>query len=252
MTDDGDLLDIKQAARFLKVSETSLRRWTNEGRLACLRVGRRRERRFRRDDLLAFMEHQPVLGPGNGGRAGVDPAGQTPIGRMRVGHGAHLCGFYTSDASAVRLASGFLSDALDTGTACVVMGGRSLHGKLRHRLRRFRRNVNAEVDAGRLLFFEYADSVPEQFAALESRLNGALRQGARAIRLVGDMANFALKVSQEELREYERGFTSRIARRFPLVTLCLYDARRFTSLDVVEALRVHPDLLDYPADRVID
>jgi hypothetical protein len=49
-----------------------------------------------------------------------------------------------------------------------------------------------------------------------------------------------------------RGFTSRIARRFPLVTLCLYDARRFTSLDVVEALRVHPDLLDYPADRVID
>lgn len=56
MPEGDELLDIKQAARFLKVSETSLRRWTNSGRLPCLRVGRRRERRFRRADLLAFLE----------------------------------------------------------------------------------------------------------------------------------------------------------------------------------------------------
>ena len=55
-----ELWDIKQAARFLQVSETSLRRWTNRGQLACLRVGLRRERRFRRADLLAFMEYQPA------------------------------------------------------------------------------------------------------------------------------------------------------------------------------------------------
>ena len=60
MSDQEDLLDIKQAARFLQVSETSLRRWTNTGQLACLRVGRKRERRFRRADLLAFMEYQPA------------------------------------------------------------------------------------------------------------------------------------------------------------------------------------------------
>ena len=63
MSHHEDLLDIKQAARFLNVSEASLRRWTNSGRLACLRVGRRRERRFRRDDLLAFAEKQPVAAP---------------------------------------------------------------------------------------------------------------------------------------------------------------------------------------------
>jgi transcriptional repressor of dcmA and dcmR len=58
---DGEaLLDIKEAARFLRVSETSLRRWTNTGQLGCLRVGRKRERRFRRADLMAFLEHQPV------------------------------------------------------------------------------------------------------------------------------------------------------------------------------------------------
>ena len=60
MSDQEDLWDIKQAARFLQVSETSLRRWTNAGQLACLRVGLKRERRFRRADLLAFMEDQPA------------------------------------------------------------------------------------------------------------------------------------------------------------------------------------------------
>ena len=60
MSEADELLDIEQAAKFLNVSETSLRRWTNAGRLACLRVGRRRERRFRRADLLAFMEDQPA------------------------------------------------------------------------------------------------------------------------------------------------------------------------------------------------
>ena len=36
---DSDLLNIKEAAALLKVSEASLRRWTNAGRLACLRLG---------------------------------------------------------------------------------------------------------------------------------------------------------------------------------------------------------------------
>ena len=55
-TDTIELLDIGEAADFLNVSEASLRRWTNDGLLPCLRIGRRRERRFRRADLLAFME----------------------------------------------------------------------------------------------------------------------------------------------------------------------------------------------------
>src|SRR5437879_12576237 len=56
MSDQDELLDIKQAAQFLKVSETSLRRWTNAGRLACLRVGRKRERRFRSEERRVGKE----------------------------------------------------------------------------------------------------------------------------------------------------------------------------------------------------
>ncbi len=55
---EPELLDIAQAAAFLHVSPMSLRRWTNSGRLPCFRVGGRRERRFRRADLLALLERR--------------------------------------------------------------------------------------------------------------------------------------------------------------------------------------------------
>ena len=56
MTDKQRFLTIAEAAEFLQVSETSLRRWTNNGSLRCFRVGGRNERRFLKEDLLAFMQ----------------------------------------------------------------------------------------------------------------------------------------------------------------------------------------------------
>ena len=50
------LLTIDEAARYLGVSKTSLRRWTRLGTLACMRVGARRERRFRREDLDSILD----------------------------------------------------------------------------------------------------------------------------------------------------------------------------------------------------
>ena len=50
------LLNTRQAAEILNVSEVSIRRWTTAGTLACVRVGAKRERRFRREDLFAFLQ----------------------------------------------------------------------------------------------------------------------------------------------------------------------------------------------------
>src|SRR5262249_26743053 len=63
----AQLLPIEEPARYLKVSKTSLRRWTNEGRLACVRVGPRGERRFRVEDIQEFLDPlaqgQPAVVP---------------------------------------------------------------------------------------------------------------------------------------------------------------------------------------------
>ena len=62
MLEKQRFLTISEASEFLHVSEVSLRRWTNSGKLRCFRVGGRNERRFLVEDLLAFMpsgEMQP-------------------------------------------------------------------------------------------------------------------------------------------------------------------------------------------------
>ena len=61
-TDTTDaLLNIKQAAKMLNVSEISLRRWSDAGKLPCLRIGGRRERRFHPADLLAYLKNLRCL-----------------------------------------------------------------------------------------------------------------------------------------------------------------------------------------------
>src|SRR5437899_8712902 len=57
------LLTTREAATFLKVSEASIRRWTDSGLLPARRVGRRRARRLREEDLRMFMEAGPGQSP---------------------------------------------------------------------------------------------------------------------------------------------------------------------------------------------
>src|SRR2546422_7904088 len=108
--DPEQLLNIKQAAELLNVSEISLRRWTNEGRLACRRVGGRRERRFRRQDLLDFLENLDRR---------VDDA--VLVGGVPVSPGGHLCGLYDSDLGRLRLAVPFLAEGLRRSDTCFLV-----------------------------------------------------------------------------------------------------------------------------------
>jgi len=49
------MLTTSEAARLLKVHPNTVRRWSNQGILKAYRIGPRGERRFRRDDIAAFI-----------------------------------------------------------------------------------------------------------------------------------------------------------------------------------------------------
>src|ERR1700736_2743536 len=71
------LLTTREAARFLRASEASLRRWADAGLLPASRLGHRRARRFKEDDLLRFMgprQGGPPPAPGGAGWATAGPA----------------------------------------------------------------------------------------------------------------------------------------------------------------------------------
>jgi len=53
---DTSLLTIGQAAKLLNVHPDTLRRWERQGVLATVRVGSRKDRRYRHEDLLAMTQ----------------------------------------------------------------------------------------------------------------------------------------------------------------------------------------------------
>jgi excisionase family DNA binding protein len=231
MSHDEDLLDIKQAARFLNVSEASLRRWTNSGRLACLRVGRRRERRFRREDLLMFAEEQPVAAAARSTFPSTE--------------GSHVCGLYDSDLSRVGLAAAFLADALRPHSANYLAVEPDTRDQLLVHLARRRPSIQADVETGRLVFAEYAGSAAGQLAYWETCFAAATEAGARPVRVIGDVSSgLGRRLAPHEVLEYERNY-DQLQKRFRVATLCLYDVRRSSGLELLDVLKCHGGVFQY-------
>jgi excisionase family DNA binding protein len=50
------MLTVRQVADYLQVSICSVRRWSDNGTLKFYRVGSRGDRRYRREDVLRFLD----------------------------------------------------------------------------------------------------------------------------------------------------------------------------------------------------
>ncbi|MFA5146957.1 MAG: helix-turn-helix domain-containing protein [Candidatus Omnitrophota bacterium] len=50
------LMTINDVAQFLKVTTTTVRRWTDTGLLKCYRIGKRNERRFDKKDVMKYLQ----------------------------------------------------------------------------------------------------------------------------------------------------------------------------------------------------
>lgn len=258
---EEELLNIKQAAALLNVSEVSLRRWTNAGILPCVRVGKRRERRFRRPELEAYLagtRNMPGAAAGDASAAAKaaalpDAAPAVSIDGMTLPAGSHLCVIYKSEPGRLRLAARFLRDGLAAGEACVLAGDSAGEGRLWQALVGSGADVDAlSRDKRLILLDDTLSSAAELCDRLERCFIEALGRGARVVRVVADMA-WALDagLSEAALLEFERRYDHEVAPRYPAVSLCLYDARRFSGLGVVGALQAHPHDFRHDLSRLI-
>jgi excisionase family DNA binding protein len=242
---EAALLNIRDAARFLGVSATSLRRWTNSGRLACVRVGGRRERRFRLADLVAMLEEQPTHPPE------ALPATGVSIGGMNLLYGTHLCGFYSTDKARAQLAAAFLAGGNVPGAVAYLVAEPVVQRSILARLGKDQPTLPEDIAAGRLVVSDHAETGSAQLKNFKARCLAAIADGVHSMRLVGDVWGLARKITRDELVEFEQSYDEIIAQRFPVVTLCLYDVRRFSGLDALRALRGHGDGLRYPVERLL-
>src|SRR5438876_9713950 len=104
--DSEALLNTAEAARFLRVSQASIRRWSDSGLLAVRRIGRRRERRFSESDLVAFMQRT---------ESGAAEAPTVNVGGAPVPVPGHLAPLYGTDAGGLRLTVPFFVEGLKAG-----------------------------------------------------------------------------------------------------------------------------------------
>lgn len=251
---DEQLLNMKQAARMLNVSVVSLRRWTNAGKLACLRVGPKRERRFRRADLLTFLESQAASSPIARAQSGLSTVTQIQVEGVAIDHGSHLCALYESDLGRVKLAVPFLAGGLEANDVCCLVAAPDAKKDILDHLSAVCTRLGEYIDGGRLHLSEGMPSARAMYESMEESFVEATQSGQRSCaRVLGDMA-WALHqgMGVDELMDFETRYGQSLARRFPMVTLCQYDARKFPGTAILNALKCHQDTFRYPLARFLN
>jgi excisionase family DNA binding protein len=221
------LLNTAEAARFLRVSQASIRRWFDAGLLPGHRVGRRRERRFTEADLLAFMSQST---PRATGAAGARVAG------MSVTAPSHLATLYSTDSGGLRLTLPFLAEGVRLHEPCfLVASGEALE--------RYRNALDLEHGVTVIRF--RGGTADEAIAQWEEMFSSARAEGPGVVRVVGEMAEERLMFpSVEEMFRYEQAYDV-MCKRYPTVTICQYDVRQFDGVALLQALKTHPDLFDF-------
>jgi excisionase family DNA binding protein len=240
----GDsLLNTKEAARFLRVSEASIRRWSDAGLLPAHRVGRRRERRFAQADLRRFLG-QPNADPLPAGRAAAITA--VPVGGASVPLRSHLAPIYSTDAGGLRLSVPFLAAGLKAGQPCFLVATGAVLERYAKAMRdEHAIDLAAAAESGQLAILSGPGvNTGEAIGNWERLFGNALASGPTVLRVVGEMTCVRrMFASDADMMTFEEAFEI-MAKRFPAVSLCQYDAREFDGAIMLRALKAHPDMFD--------
>jgi excisionase family DNA binding protein len=232
------LMNTEEAARFLRVSQASIRRWSDAGLLPARRVGRRRERRFAHADLVQF------LGQRTGDHQVSGQALSVNVGGAPIPVRTHLAPIFSTDLGGLRLSVPFLAEGLLAGQPCFLAATDVvLERYLKALSQEPAVDLDAAARAGRWTVAGWSGgTVADVLAGWEELFAKALAGGPTILRIVGEMAcERSMFSSDAEMLAYEEAYEVMI-RRYPAVTLCQYDAREFNGEVILRVLKSHPDM----------
>jgi excisionase family DNA binding protein len=232
-------LTAAEAARFLDVSQGSIRKWIQAGLLASRRVGRRRVRRFALADLLPFLNRgEAPLPPPEGDQA-------VRVGGVSVPLPGHVATFYSSDEGRTRLTVPFLAEGLRSEQPCFLVATNEVLDvyvdalKSQNEVDLERAQATGQFEA---IGFDGA-TVDRAVAFWEEKFAGSLSRSPSVIRHVGEMATVRrMFPSEDEMLRFEQAYDV-MCRRYPVAAICQYDARQFDGLAMLRVLKAHPDVL---------
>ncbi|SRR6266566_3196689 len=243
MTEKQRFLTIAEAAEFLHVSETSLRRWTNSGNLRCFRVGVRGERRFQVEDLLEFVASGKVQQE--------PPSIASEIGNNPASLERHICLFFRNLDEQWQMMRPYLLDHLGTRVPVLYIQDGTPPERLLELLRAEGLPVDELIANGllRILPPEQAYLLTGRFDAqrmlafMESAILAALAAGYDRVFLTGEMTwSLPNAPGAEGMMHYE-ALLNPLVDKYPGSTIvCQYDLRRFDGPSLLDALLTHPSV----------
>ncbi len=227
MIDEPKFLTTEEAAKLLRVSEASIRRWSNQGKLKCYRIGGRGERRFLLSDLLECVEKFKNIEKETN----------------------HFSLFFRDEKEQLDGVIPFLVDYLQNGHRVLYIRDSTEEEKLYSLLEERGINVKELVARGSLCLFHSSEvylkdgyfDMDRMFSFWETALEESLRMGYSKIFCSGEMT-WRLKdlPGVEKMMEYEAKL-NRITDNYPQASvLCQYDVNRLSGAVIIDAVTSHP------------
>jgi len=221
-----NLLNVKEAAAFLNVSEMTIRRWTDAGLLPCYRVGKKRERRFSPQGLHEFL---------TGGKDATAPSA-VPLGfgGLRIPDGSHFTHLYYDARESLDVQVGFVLQGIENDETVLVVATDEKKDALLKILDIRFPPVSHSIRQGNLLFSQgmrHPADLIDQIEKVSSSARGRFR-------LIGDMS-WALKKgwTEGQIRDLEE-MTNRGPRTGNLF-LCQYNLGEFSGRAIMMAVETH-------------
>lgn len=253
MLETQKFLTIEEAAAFLHVSETSLRRWTNNGKLSCYRVGGRSERRFLMEDLLAFMRSRTTPSPPS---TGTQPTIHLPaLASLQPdnAHKLHICLFFRNQEEQWQLLRPYLLSYLNANRPVLYLYDSTPSARLMEQLHTEGLPLDGLIARGLLRVLPPDQSylltgrfdAKRMLAFIEEALQSTLAAGHSHVLLTGEMTWYLSESAipgGEQLVTYE-ALLNPLLEKYPTVTLlCQYDLKRFDGASILDALLTHPSV----------
>ena len=215
------LLTIKEAASYLNVSEMSLRRWTNSGKLKCLRVGRKNERRFREEDLKAYLTGDT----------------SSAIDALRLPAESHIAHFYKNQDEGFEMSLKTIQRGLNKGELVVAMVPEEKGSFLKTKLNE--QGVLVDILEGQqiLTVFEGSETPEDQIAFVDRLIERS--KSFAGFRLLGDMVWTRNKNWNAEMVHRLEKLTNHQRKNLPAKYICQYDLGVFSRDEAFLAMQTH-------------
>lgn len=244
MSRQNPLLTLDQAAAYLAVSKTTLRRWTNDGRLACYRVGPRNERNafIARDACNVPELRAPMI-------SGLSAALKEPEADLAS---RHICLFVGRHEERWEAFRPFFLKHFYAGKPTIYIHSASTREEMMDRVRDEGLDPHEVIRRGLLTlipahdaYLKNATFTPEFMVAfMRLQIIRKRADNHPSHLLCGEMDWFFTNApGVDSMHEYETALNDLLVEHPQTTIVCQYDLSRFAGIDVMKACCSYPGVV---------